>query len=122
MDTTRKPVKDDIHVPNAVKRTRTSWRKIARKKFDVQTVNKIIQLTQYLALFTKKEQEIIEVKHKRNVSFLEARKIVGSYVGENSYASVALRVDRTNKDDKYRTLVEKLINWKTKIGQSFRRT
>ena len=57
----------------------------------------------------QKEKEIIEVKHKRNVSFLEARRIVKSYMGERSYASVARRVDRTNDDNKYRTLVEKLI-------------
>ena len=55
------------------------------------------------------EKEIIEVKHKRNVSFPEARRIVGRYMGENSYASVARRVDRTNDDTKYKTLVEKLI-------------
>ena len=30
-------------------------------------------------------------------------------MGESSYASVAQRVDRTNDDYKYRTLVEKLI-------------
>ena len=41
----------------------------------------------------QKEKEIIEVKHKRNVSFLEARRIVGSYMGESSYASVARRAD-----------------------------
>ena len=56
------------------------------------------------------------MKHKRNVSFLEARKIVGTYMGENSYVSVAQRVDTTNQDNKYRTLMEKLIqleanNW-----------
>ena len=55
------------------------------------------------------QKEIIEVKHKRNVSFLEARRIVGSYIRESSYASVAQRVDRTNDDTKYRTLLEKLI-------------
>ena len=57
----------------------------------------------------QKEREIIEVKHKRNESFLEARKIVGSYMGESSYASVAWRADRTNDDNKYRTLEDKLI-------------
>ena len=57
----------------------------------------------------QKEKEIIEVKYKRNVSFLEARRIVGSYMEESSYASVAQRADRTNDDTKYRTLVEKLI-------------
>ena len=55
----------------------------------------------------QKEKEI-EVKHKRNVSFLEARRIVGSYMGESSYASVARRADKTNNDSKYRTL-EKLL-------------
>ena len=30
-------------------------------------------------------------------------------MGESSYASVARRADRTNEDNKYRTLVEKLI-------------
>ena len=53
--------------------------------------------------------EKLKVKHKRNVSFLEARKIVGTYMRENSYTSVAQRADRTNKDNKYRTLMEKLI-------------
>ena len=57
----------------------------------------------------QKEKEIIEVKHKRNVSFLEARRIVGSYMGKSSYASVARKADRTNDDSKYRTLVEKLL-------------
>ena len=35
----------------------------------------------------QKEKEIIEGKHKRNVTFLEARRIVGSYMGESSYTS-----------------------------------
>ena len=49
------------------------------------------------------------MKQKRNVSFLELRKTVGSHIGENSYAYVAQRVDRTNEDKKYRTLEEQLI-------------
>ena len=57
----------------------------------------------------QKEKDIIEIKHKRNVPFLEARRIVGGYMGESSYTSVARRVDRTNDDYKYRTLVKKLI-------------
>ena len=51
----------------------------------------------------QKEKQIIEVKHKRNVSFLEARRIVGSYIGERSYASVASRADRTNDDQIQKT-------------------
>ena len=41
--------------------------------------------------------------------FLKAKKIVGTYMGENSYASVAWRADTINQDDRYRILVEKLI-------------
>ena len=45
-----------------------------------------------------------------------SRKLVGTYMGENSFASVARRADITNQDNKYRTLVEKSIqlevnNW-----------
>ena len=57
----------------------------------------------YARTCTVYQKEIIEVKYKRNVSFLEARRIVGSY------ASVARRADRINDDTKYRTLVEKLL-------------
>ena len=49
------------------------------------------------------------MKTKRNVSFLEARKIVGTYMGENSYAFVARRADTINQDNKYRVLEKKLI-------------
>ena len=48
-------------------------------------------------------------KYKRNESFLEAKKIVGPYVGENSYTSVTWRADKINQDNRYRNLVEKLI-------------
>ena len=60
----------------------------------------------------KKEKEIFEVKHKRNVSFLEARKIVGTHMSENSYASVARRADTINQENRYRALEEKLIQLK----------
>ena len=49
------------------------------------------------------------MKTKRNVTFLEARKFVGSYMGEKGYASVARRADRNYEDNKYWTLVEKSI-------------
>ena len=78
----------------------------------MQTADKSIRITQDLFLFTKKKKERIEVKHKRNVSFLEARRIVGGYMGESSYASITQGADRTNDDNKYRTLVKKLIKLK----------
>ena len=73
----------------------------------MQTANKIIRLMQDLAMFTKQEKEILEVKPKKNVSFLEVTKIVGIYMGENSYASVARRANTTNRDNKYRTLLSR---------------
>ena len=63
--------------------------------------------------FNKKEREIPKVKHKRNVSFLEARKIVVTYMGESNYASVVRRGDITNQDNNYRTLENKLIQLET---------
>ena len=69
----------------------------------------------------QKEKEIIEVKHKRNVSFLEARRIVGNYMGESSYTSVAQRADRTNDDTKYRTPMEKLIKLKATDWPKFQK-
>ena len=67
----------------------------------------------------KKEKEIIEVKHKSNVFFPEARKTIGSYMGENSYASVARRANRTNDDNKYRILMEKLIKLEANVWPKF---
>ena len=72
----------------------------------MQTVDKIIRLTQDLPMFIKKN-EILEVKHKRNVSFLEAREIIGTNMGENSYASVAQMPYTINQDNKYRAPVDK---------------
>ena len=58
------------------------------------------------------------MKHKWNVSFLEKKKYVETYMGENSYASVAQSAITANDNNKYRTLVKELIqleanNWAT---------
>ena len=58
--------------------------KIAFGKLDVQTVDKTIGLIQDLVTSIKKEKEILQVKHKRDVTFLKAKKPVGSYIGENT--------------------------------------
>ena len=59
----------------------------------------------------KVENEIFEVKHKKNINFAEARKIVGSCMGENSYTSVVWKVGpirQSSQNSKYKVLVEKL--------------
>ena len=48
------------------------------------------------------------MKRKKKMSFLEARKLVGTYMQESKYASVVQSVDTSNQDIKYLTLVEKL--------------
>ena len=59
------------------------------------------------------------MKHKRDVFFLGAGKIVGSYMVENTYAFVAQRTDTTNQVNKYRTLVEKLFQLEANHGPKF---
>ena len=48
---------------------------------------------------------MLKVKQKRNVFFLEAKKIVGTYMGESIYTSVARTANTTNQNNKYRTHV-----------------
>ena len=60
------------------------------------------------------------MKHKKNVSFLEARKIVRTYIVQNSYISVVRRADTTNQDNKYRTLMKKLIQLEVNDWPKFR--
>ena len=68
----------------------------------------------------QKEKEIVEIKHKRNVSFLEARRIVGSYIGESSYASGGWIEPMTTPNIEH--LGRYWTSWKPMIGQSFRTT
>ena len=54
-------------------------------------------------------------RNVRHVTFLEAKKMVGSYMGENTYASVAWRVDpirQSNQENRYKAMMEKLIQLK----------
>ena len=70
-------MEDDRHVPSAEKKNQITKERNTQNQLDVQITSKTIQHTQDLATSTEKK-EITEVKHKGNVSFLEARKIVGS--------------------------------------------
>ena len=42
-------------------------------------------------------------------------------MGENSYASIARKMDTTNQDNKYRRLVEKLIQLEANDWPKFRK-
>ena len=63
----------------------------------------------------KRENEIMEVKYRRNITFLEARKIVERYMKVNTSANVAQKASLTatnnknNQLDKYGVLIEKLL-------------
>ena len=53
--------------------------------------NQIYKLPIRPSDFLKISWCLLEVKHKKNVTFLEARKIVWSYIGGNTYACVPRR-------------------------------
>ena len=70
----------------------------------------------------KKEKEIIEVKHKRNVSFLEATRIGGSYMGESAMLLLhGGRIEQVTTTNIAHSL-RNWSSWKPMIGQSFRST
>ena len=62
--------------------------------------------SRYCDVYKKKEREILKVKHKKNA---KARKIVGFYMGDNTYTTLVRRADLINQENKYRALVEKMI-------------
>ena len=67
----------------------------------------------------------MEVKYRRNITFLEARKIVESYLKVNTYANIAQKaICYNNQLDKYRVLIKKLVqlgpnNWLIFLSLSF---
>ena len=66
-------------------------------------------------LFIKKKETRF-IKHTKNIPFPEARKIVESYMGNQTYANVAQKVNQRPEDstpwDKYKNIIEKLMNLK----------
>ena len=60
----------------------------------------------------KKENEITQVKYKRNISFPDAWKIMESSIGTQSYASVSqnrIQQIESKQENKYLELIEKLV-------------
>lgn len=55
----------------------------------------------------RREKEIMEVKYK-NISFIDARKVVDNYMKVTSYTAITQR----EKPDRYNTLIEKLLKLK----------
>ena len=94
----------------------TIWRKIVWSKFEVQTASKITWLVQYLAMFTRKKRKYLRW-NMRNMSFQEARKIKGTYMGENSYASFEWRADTTNEDNNSHGKIDPVrCKWLAKVS------
>ena len=88
---------------------------------DIQHIEGVaIPHFQGLVAYTRdRERKIMEIKYKRNI-FPEARKIVESYMKENTYANVAQRAsskgNNNNQADDYKYFIEKLMqlgpnNW-----------
>ena len=70
----------------------------------------------------------MEIKYKKNMSFLEVRKTVDLYMKENTYAVATRRTSSISNDkqsEKYKARIEKLIqlvpsDW-PKFQEQFRR-
>ena len=86
MDTTRKPVEDKTCAKCSEKGPDHMEEDCLKEIQCANCRQDHLAYTRFCVVY-KKEKEIIEVKRQRNVSFLEARRIVGSYKGESSYAS-----------------------------------
>ena len=73
----------------------------------------------------RREAEILHVKHQKGISFPEARKIVESYMGTRSYASVTQRInkinppEKKNQENKYLELINKLLSLSASEWPSF---
>ena len=109
MNITRRLAEDDWYVKNTAEKTQTVWRKSAQTKRNVQTDKKTVWLTQDHVTFIKnKNKRNIRNKTREEYNFPGSKENVGSSVGENTYGGV----DPINQDNKYRALVEKLIQLK----------
>ena len=71
----------------------------------------------------KKEKDIMFIKHTKNIPFPKGRKIVESYVGTKTDATVAQKVNQPPQDstsiDKYQKLIVKFINLKANKWLTF---
>ena len=118
MDITGRFAENDWHVKNAAKRTLTTGKKFPNEKKYPNCEQDHPANSRSCDIY-KKEKEILEVKHKGNVTFLQARKILEPYMGENTKTSVALRADSINQNNKYRILAEKQILLEPNDGLKF---
>ena len=88
MDTTKEAVEDVRYFEGVAKKNQITWREIVPTKLDAKTAKRTTLPFLELAIYTKSNMEIIEVKYRRNITFLEARKIVESYMKVNTNAQM----------------------------------
>ena len=114
LGTTKTYVEGNKSETNVEKRTNPIMKMNARWKRDVQIVLRTIQYSLKLVACIKRKNEIMQFKYKRNISFRDARKIVESYMGTQSYASISRKTNRIQQTDskqenEYIELIEKLV-------------
>ena len=82
--------------------------KNAKTHTDVRTV---VETTQYIQKHVKngKEKEILSIKYTKNISFLEARKIVDATSREKTYSQAVASPTRTEATNEYLNLEKKLL-------------
>ena len=87
MGTTRRATEDVRHVEGMAKKTSTTWMKIVPVKPNLNCQETHPTFSRTCNIY-KREKEIMEVKYRRSIIFLEARKIVESYMKVNTNAKV----------------------------------
>ena len=114
------PVEDDRCVPNVVKKTGTTWRKIAWKKLNVQTANTIIQCLKDFELFTIKERKYLRWNIREMCFFWKQGKLLGSIWEKAAmpliYGGWIQPIRTTNIERSRRNW----SSWKPMIDQRFR--
>ena len=66
----------------------------------------------------------MEVKYRRNITFLKAGKIVETYMEDNNYANVAKKVSSISNNDnqsyQYRVVIKKQVQLGQLTNQTFK--
>ena len=113
---------DFQYVDDVAKKTKTTWMEIVPRKSNAQTPKRII--IKNLQYIQRREREIMEVKYRRNITFLKAGKIVETYMEDNNYANVAKKVSSISNNDnqsyQYRVVIKKQVQLGQLTNQTFK--
>ena len=119
MDNTKVAEEDVRHVEEVAPKTQIIRRKIDQMKPNAETTRKTNWHFQHLQEYTEETGESLRGNLKTNVTFLEVRKTVESFMKENKYISVVRRTSPINHNKQPKeTLCKAEITGTKAIGSS----